>query len=136
MTPLRRKDDGYNPTPKKRKLDHFVDNGDIVEDDEEDFGKVKSEAPSPVKATIKDEAALNEILATTNYPWLRCGAPRTKSMEDAENAAFNEYIISSAFTPVNAPSGFEGGSDLVPAQLNNSTIVKGEMSQDGILILD
>ena len=136
VAPLRRKDDVYTSPAKKRKLDHFVDNGNIVEDDDEGLGSVKSEASSPVKATIKDEPSLNEVLATTNYPWLRYPTTRTKSMEDTEADAFNEFIVSSAFAPINAPSSFEGGTAIDANQSNDSTIGGGNMAQDGILILD
>ena len=132
VAPLRRKDDSYNTTTKKRKLDHFAENGNIVEDDDEGLGRVKDEAPTPVKTTIKDESSLSEVLATTNYPWLRCPLTRTESTEDT----FDDFIVSNAFAPINAPPSFEGGDTIGTRQGSNGTIGGGDMTKDGILILD
>lgn len=143
---IRRKDDSYSQAPpaKKRKQDHFADNGDMTADDDEGLGKVKDETNGvdPNNTIIKSEAALQEETRMgepvfgADYPWLRYSASRVDSNEGDEGAAFDDFIVSGAFEPLNATSHFEDAGTAKPGEGGGATVNVGAESGGSILILD
>lgn len=143
---IRRKDESYCPAPpsKKRKQDQFVDSGNIAADDEEGLGRVKDETNGvdPNNTVIKSEptfqegTALGEPVFGNDYPWLRYPGSRVDSNDGDEGSAFDDFIVSGSFDPMNTTSHF---GDASAAKLNEG----GEAPMDGadessasILILD
>ena len=144
---IRRKDDSYSQAPpsKRRKQDHFAEMGDMAADDDEGLGRVKNETngidPSnniiKSETTFQAETSMGEPVFGTDYPWLRYSASRVNSKDADESAAFDEYIVSGAFEPMNATSQFEDAGAAKPSDEGAPPVIQGGIESDGsILILD
>ncbi|MCJ1244214.1 hypothetical protein MMC30_001412 [Trapelia coarctata] len=143
---IRRKEDSHCQTPpsKKRKQDHFADTGDMAANDDEGLGSVKDETDGvdPNNNIVKSEAAfqentgMGEPVFGNDYPWLRYSASRVDSNEGDEGAAFDDFIVSGAFEPMNATSHFEDASAAKPGEGGGAAVNGGGESSGSILILD
>ena len=101
VPPMRSKEQNSfkDPGAKKRKIDEF---------DSSNVGPIKKEAgPKSIKdesigtrAAPTNAAIKNELPLEQDYPWLAYRASSSASTMD--DAAFNEFIATNAFEPINA----------------------------------
>lgn len=143
---IRRKGESciQSPPSKKRKQDHFADSDNIAADDDEGLGRIKNETNGidPNSTIIKTEAAfqeetgIGEAVFGNDYPWLRYPGGRVDSNDGDEGAAFEDFIVTGDFEPMNTTSHFEDAGTAKPGEGNEVAMHTGHETGGSILILD